>query len=87
MRDKAYLATVLSYDETTCEALCVQKNKMRLGDSLELLTPGKIGVPFAAQALFDEAHAPIEATPHPYMKFYIKMPFAVKEGDIIRGGD
>jgi len=87
LRDKAYLATVLSYDEETGEALCVQKNKMRLGDGVELLTPGKIGVPFAVQTLFDEAHTPIEATPHPYMKFYLKTPFRVKEGDIIRGGE
>ena len=87
LRDKAYLATVLSYDEETGEALCVQKNKMRLGDSVELLTPGAIGIPFVAEALFDEAHAPIEATPHPYMKFYLKTPFKVKEGDIIRGGE
>ncbi len=87
LRDKAYLATVLSYDEETGEALCVQKNKMRLGDCVELLTPGAIGTPFVAEALFDEAHAPIEATPHPYMKFYLKTPFKVKEGDIIRGGE
>ena len=87
LRDKAYLATVLSYDEKTGEALCVQKNKMRQGDSIELLTPGKIGIPFIAEALFDEAHTPIEATPHPYMRFYLKTPFRVKEGDIIRGGN
>ena len=87
LRDKAYLATVLSYDEQTGEALCVQKNKMILGQSAELLTPGRIGIPFVIGDMFDENSEPIEATPHPYMKFYLKMPFSVKEGDIIRGGE
>ncbi len=87
LRDKAYLATVLSYDESTGEALCVQRNKMTTGQNVELLTPGKIGIPFACDALWDEEHRSIDATPHPYMKFYIKMPFAVKAGDIIRGGE
>ena len=87
LRDKAYLATVLSYDETTKEALCIQKNKMRVGESAELLTPGRIGMPFACTELWDEEHHSITSTPHPYMKFYIKMPFAVKEGDIIRGSE
>ena len=31
LREKAYLATVLSYDETTGEALCVQRNKVTVG--------------------------------------------------------
>ena len=87
IRDKAYLATVLSYDENTGEALCIQKNKMLAGTWAELLTPGKIGVPFICQELWDAEHRCIDATPHPYMKFYIKMPFAVKEGDIIRGAE
>lgn len=87
LRDKAYLASVLSYDEGTGEALCMQKNKMVLGMHTEILTPGKTGISFAFTALWDEEHRPIDSTPHPYMKFYIKMPFAVKAGDIIRGGE
>ena len=87
LRDKAYLATVLSYDEKTGEAFCVQKNKMKIGEHLELLTPGKVGIPFSLENMFDEEHSPIDATPHPHMKFYVKMPFPVQEGDIIRAGE
>ena len=54
------------------------------GDSIELLTPGKTGVKFAAIGLKDENHEPIAATSHPYMKFYMNVPFEVKPGDIIR---
>ncbi len=87
LREKAYLATVLSYDESTGEALCVQRNKIVADTPVELLTPGKVGIPFICRELFDEAHNSIVSAPHPGMKFYVKMPFAVKEGDILRGGN
>ena len=84
IKDKAYLATVLSYNSESGEALFTQRNKMCVGDEIELLTPGKVGVGLVVGELFDENHEPIEATCHPYMNFYMKMPFAVKAGDIIR---
>lgn len=87
LREKAYLATVLSYDPERGEALCIQRNKLSVGEGVELLTPGKTGVPFTCTALFDEERNPITATPHPYMKYYIPVPFPVKEGDILRGGN
>ena len=84
IKDKAYLAVVVSYDEETGEALMTQRNKMIKGDSIELLTPGKVGQPLTVCELYDEGHNEIEDTRHPYMTFYMKMPFAVKPGDIIR---
>ena len=84
IKDKAYLATVLSYDKESGEALFTQRNKMCVGDDIELLTPGRVGIPLKAGELFDEEHKPIESTCHPYMKFYMRMPFEVKDGDIIR---
>jgi putative protease len=84
LKEKAYLAVVVSYDEETGEALMTQRNKMVKGDSIELLTPGKVGTPLTVGELYDENHNEIDATRHPYMAFYMKMPFAVKPGDIIR---
>ena len=84
IKEKAYLAVVTSYDETTGEAMLTQRNKMVMGDSIELLTPGKVGTPLTVGDLYNEAHESIESTPHPYMAFYMKMPFSVKPGDIIR---
>lgn len=86
IREKAYLATVLSYDEATGRALCRQKNKLSLGESVELLSPGKVGTPFVARLLLDENGEGIESAPHPNMLFYIEVPFAAKAGDILRGG-
>jgi putative protease len=87
IREKAYLATVVSYNKTTCEAECVQRNKLVQGQSAELLTPGKIGIPFRIDTMLDENRNPIASAPHPYMRFILKMPFAVAAGDIIRGGE
>ena len=84
IKEKAYLANVVGYDPVSGEAQLIQKNKMCRGDAVELLTPGKVGIPFVSGELFDEAHNPIESTPHPYMPFSMKMPFPVKVGDILR---
>ena len=87
IRDKAYLATVLSYDEESGEACLSQRNKMCVGDPIEHLTPGAVGVPLVAGELFDESHNPIESTKHPYMTFYMKTSRPRKAGDIIRAGE
>ena len=84
LAEKAYLAYAVGYDEEKGEGIFVQRNKYKVGDAVELLTPGKVGEDFIATALFDENGAPIESTPHPYMTFRMPTPFPVKEGDILR---
>ena len=84
IKDKAYLAIALSYNSENGEALFSQRNKMSVGDKIELLTPGRVGLPLIAEELKNESGEPILATSHPYMKFYMKVPFEVKAGDIIR---
>lgn len=84
IKDKAYLAVVTDYDDNTGIATLTQRNKMSLGEEIELLTPGKTGVSMNVLALYDENGDPIESTPHPYMKFLMKTPCPVKAGDIIR---
>lgn len=84
IKEKAYLAVVEAYDDVTGIATLTQRNKMLSGDPAELLTPGEVGKPLTIGELFDENMQPIIATPHPYMKFFMKTPFPVKEGDILR---
>ncbi len=86
LREKAYLAVVISYDAESGRALFVQKNKISVGDAVELLAPRRVGVPFVAEALWDEEGTPILSAPHPQMRFYMKVPFPVCEGDLLRGG-
>ena len=57
---------------------------MVLGDAVELLTPGSVGAPISVEALYDEEHNAIDATRHPYMRFYVRADKPLKPGDIIR---
>lgn len=84
IKDKAYLAMAVSYDKESGEALFTQRNKTCVGDRVELLTPGTVGRAFTVEAMTDAEHNAIEAACHPYMSFYMKVPFEVKSGDIIR---
>ncbi len=84
-REKAFLATVEEYDESTGMALCRQRNKMCKGDSVELLTPGEVGKPMTVGALYNEKRESIDSTPHAQMLFWAEMPFDAKAGDVIRG--
>ena len=85
LRDKAYLAVAVDYDEKTGLALMSQRNKMTKGECCELLSPGMVGRALVIGELFDEVMEQIDSTPHPYMQFYMKTPFEVKPGDILRG--
>ena len=84
IKDKAYLAVAVGYDTESGLAEFTQRNKMCFGDDAELLTPGRIGRELKIGELFDENMNPIEATPHPYMKFFMKVDFEVRPGDILR---
>ncbi len=87
IKDKAYLAVVCEYDEKTGEALLSQRNKMKLGDTAEVITPGKVGRAIVIKELYDEMHNSIDATSHPYMMFYMKVDQPLKPGDMIRAGE
>ena len=99
IREKAYFATALSEEDLPCpEGLkketeqgilypFVQRNKVSLGESAEMISPKKIGRAFLVTELYDETGAPIEAAPHPSMRFFARVPFAVSAGDIMRAGE
>ncbi len=87
IREKAYLATAVSGCEAGGTATFVQRNKIIEGQSVELLTRMKTGVPFAADGLYSENGEPIPSAPHPGMLFTLKCPVAVHEGDILRSGE
>ena len=84
IREKAFLATVEDYIEATGLCVCMQRNKMTLGDKVQLLSPNAVGRDVSIEALYDMDMQPIESTPHPQMLFYAKIGKA-KKGDIIRG--
>lgn len=87
MREKAYIGRVISYDPVTKTALLSQRNKVSVGDPVELLLPGCAGLPFAVEALYGEDGSRLESAPHPKMLFRMPVPVPVSEGDLLRGGE
>lgn len=87
LREKAYLAIAQDYDASTGLASFIQRNKAKRGERAELISPGKCGRELELGEMFDENMQPIESAPHPFMRFYVKVPFEVRAGDILRSGD
>ncbi|MBE6530201.1 MAG: U32 family peptidase [Ruminococcaceae bacterium] len=102
LREKAYFSTATEYHEEEMAVLrqCgipemnengrlyrfIQRNKVSVGETAELVTPGKIGMPFAVNELYAPDGSILSATPHPSMIYWCRVPFAVGEGDILRAG-
>ena len=103
IRDKAYFATATEYDVGEAEKLAtsgvaleteggrlyrfIQRNKVKVGDSAEIISPGKLGVPLTVRELYLPNGEVLESAPHPSMIFWARVPFEVHEGDIMRAGD
>ena len=99
IREKAYFATALDESELALPDLLVktnergtlfpfiQRNKIKLGDSAEMISPNKLGRAFSVDELYSETGEPIESAPHPSQKFFLRVPFEVAAGDIIRSGE
>jgi putative protease len=67
--------------------LFMQKNKCKIGDSAEIISPSEVGKSLNITDLRDENGNEIESAPHPFMHFFVKVPFSVKVGDILRAGE
>ena len=82
LNDKAYLAVVTEVKEGKVKL--GQRNKMSLGDTVEIVTPGMTGRAFPVTKLYNIDGEAIDSTPHPYMEFFMEIPFEAHVGDIIR---
>ena len=65
----------------------MQRNKLSVGDTAELLTPGRVGIPFTVNELYDAEGQPIPSAPHPMMQFFTRLPIRAGEGDLLRAGE
>ena len=86
LREKAYLC-VATGEKIGEHYVFVQRNKLCEGERVELISPGKCGVAFDALDLRNEKGEKIESAPHPSMRFLMKVPFEVYEGDILRSSE
>ena len=99
IREKAYFATALENGELPLpDGLTlenengrlypfIQRNKVSVGEVAELISPNKFGEPFTVTELYSESGESIPSAPHPSMKFFVRVPFSVTAGDIMRSGD
>jgi putative protease len=103
IRDKAYFATATDYNEDEAASLegagielsnedgklfrFIQRNKVKLDDAAEMISPSRIGRPFTVKELYLPDGERIESAPHPSMIFWCRVPFEVSEGDIMRAGE
>ena len=103
IRDKAYFATALEYNVDEAASIAatgvalenesgrlyrfIQRNKVKVGDSAELISPSRVGRAFTANELYLPDGTPDESAPHPSMIFWCRVPFEVIEGDIMRAGE
>ena len=62
--------------------LFMQKNKCKVGDSAEIISPSAVGKALDIVDLRDSMGEAIESAPHPFMHFFVKVPFEVKVGRI-----
>ncbi len=64
--------------------LCSQRNKMAIGDQVEVLEPGKPPFSMTVEALYDEQGEPIPDTRHALMNFMLPSAQGAQAGSIIR---
>jgi putative protease len=83
-REYTFIGLVKSYDEKTGFALVEQRNKMNLGDEIEVFGPHTDFFTQRIEVMLDEEGKPIESAPHPQQLVRIKMDQPVLEKFMFR---
>lgn len=83
-RDYSFIGMVKDYDAETGMAVVEQRNKMVLGDEIEVFGPGRDFFTQKLDVLLDEEGEPIEVAPHPQQIVHIRMDQPVAEKYILR---
>lgn len=84
VKDYVFLGLVKDYDSETGMALVEQRNKMVIGDHVEIFGPGTGFFEQTLDVMLNEEREPIEAAPHAQQMVYIKMKEEVKPNFMIR---
>lgn len=82
MGTREYTADVLKGGE---HSLVQMRNRFRVGDKLEVLSPSKnLNRTFIVDELTDESGIPVEDAKFVMQKLYMRVPFSLQDGDILR---
>lgn len=83
-REYTFVGIVKEYDEKTGLATVEQRNKMCVGDEIEIFGPHTDYFTQKIEILLDDENQPIEAAPHPQQIIKIKMERSVGEKYMLR---
>ncbi len=84
IRGYDYVGLILDYDEESKIATVEQRNRMFVGDEVEIFGPSKDYFTQTIEKMWDEEGNEIEVAPHPQQIVKIKMERKVESWDIIR---
>jgi len=84
VRDYAFIGLVLDYDDASGIATIEQRNKMVIGDEIEVIGPKRDMFAQKLEQMWNEEGEAIESAPHPQMIVKIKMARPVAKYDILR---
>jgi len=79
-----FTGIVLNYDEESGYATIEQRNKIELGDELEIMQPGYKGFTQKVVELIDHNNKSVKSVPHAQQIFKMKIDRPVKAFDILR---
>jgi len=72
-RDYSFIGKVLSYDHETGMAVVEQRNKMSIGEEIEVFGPGTDFFTQILSEMYDEEGTPVGSAPHPQQIVRIKL--------------
>ena len=83
-RDYSFVGLVKSYDPETGYAVVEQRNKMDIGDEIEVFGPGSDYFRQKLEVMLDEEGEPVQSAPHPQQILKIKMEKPVEADFMLR---
>ena len=84
LRHYDFLGVVLEYDEETNMATIEQRNRLMVGDEIEIIGPGYYAAEQVIETLLSDKDEPIESAPHAQQIIKIKMDQPVENYYILR---
>lgn len=84
IRDYDFIGLVLDYDDETNLAVVEQRNKMSLGDEIEIIGPKRKMFKQTIKRMWDDENNPIQEAPHPQQKIKMEIEKPAGRYDILR---
>ncbi|QAT42868.1 peptidase U32 family protein [Aminipila luticellarii] len=83
-RDYSFIGLVKDYDPKTGLALVEQRNKMSIGEEIEIFGPNTKFFTQILEVMLDESGKPVESAPHPQQLLQIQVKQPVAAGFMLR---